>query len=138
MTSVRDTHVKLYVGIVGYGLWGILIGLAMIFTPSHTPYDIPRQFLGILYIFFGILKIIGANNLQRYTIARVGMNLCISLTILLGIGLLLNYLSGDHSQDLYLIVGYVFAGAFIQVAPAQEPPHNPLTQAKKVNKVDVT
>lgn len=131
MTSVRDTHVKLYVGVVGYGLWGILIGLAMIFTPAHTPYEIPRQLVGLLYIFFGILKITGVNDINRYGIARIGMNLCICLTILLGIGLLLNYMSGDHTQDLYLIVGYVFAGAFIQVAPAQEPPLNPVTQVKR-------
>lgn len=133
MTSVRDTHVKLYVGVVMYGLWGILIGLSLIFTPSNVPYEIPRQLVGFLYIVFGLMKIIGANDLKRYAIARIGMNLCICLTILIGIGLLLNYLGGDHSQNLFLIVGYVFAGAFIQVAPAQEPPLNPITRDKKAN-----
>lgn len=131
MTSMRETHVKLYVGVVMYGLWGILIGLSLIFTPSHIPYEIPRQLVGLLYIVFGIMKIIGANDLKKYPIARIGMNLCICLTILIGIGLLLDYLGGNRSQNLFLIVGYVFAGAFIQVAPAQEPPYNPVTQVKR-------
>ncbi len=131
MTSVRYTHVKLYVGVMMYGLWGILVGLSLIFTPSRVPYEIPRQLVGVLYIIFGILKIIGAHDLKNYAIARIGMNLCICLTILLGIGLLLDYAGGNHEQNLYLIVGYVFAGAFIQVAPAQEPPLNPVTQLKR-------
>lgn len=128
--SVKDTHVKLYVGVVGYGLWGILVGLAMIFTTSHTPFGLSPEILGIFYIVFGVMKIYGANHLAHYNVARAGMNLCICLTIFLGFGMLLRYLSGEQDQDLYLIVAYVFAGAFIQVAPAQEPPLNPTTQVK--------
>lgn len=132
MESVKQTHPRLYVGVVGYGIWGILIGLSMILTPTMLPYDFPPLIVGIPYIIFGVMKIYGAQRVDRYNTARMGMNLCISLTILVGIGLLLEYATGDRSNQLWLILGFVFAGGFIQVAPAQEPPLNPLTRARNV------
>lgn len=128
--SVRQTHPRLYVGVLGYGLWGIFVGLAMLLTPSFVPYDISPALIAVPYMVFGVMKIYGVTNLDRYGIAKLGMNLCISLTILVGIGLLLEYLSGERSQSLYLILGFVFAGGFIQVAPAQEPPVNPATRVR--------
>lgn len=130
LKSVRQTHPRLYLGVVGYGLWGIVLGLAMIFTSSSIPYNFPPVLVGVLYIAFGILKIIGAERLKHYALAQIGMNLCISLTILIGIGLLLQYLGGDRTHDLWMIIAFIFAGGFIQVAPAQEPPYNPVTRAR--------
>lgn len=131
--SVRFTHPRLYVGVVGYGLWGIFVGLAILVSHSFIPFGISHMLVGTAYIAFGIMKIIGAQRFSRYSLAKIGMNLCISLTMLVGIGLLLEYLGGNRDNNLYTIIGYIFAGAFIQVAPAQEPPLNPLTRHERAD-----
>lgn len=121
---MRKTHPNLYLGIMGFGAWGVLTGISSYFTDPIVPFGMPAWFFATLYLIFGIGKLIGANT-KYLVLARLAMLGCIVYSLFNGLAFAVMYFNGEL-QSFNIAINYLFIGV-IQLAPLQEPAINPLT-----------
>lgn len=130
--DIRQSHPNLYRSIMVFSF--IYIGLGLNFlltTPTFNPYMIPYEFIGLLFLSLGMLKIVLLNLIRDLVWLRRIMAAEIIVSLWWGIGASITFFRGQTSLQLPIL----YAGlSLLEVFLLLEPFVNPLTQEEPLAK----
>lgn len=119
---MRNTHPNLWLGVMFFGLWGLLTGLNVLFLSPGFPDGDYSTLIGLAYVTFGAMKLISGNT-DNIDVAKAGMIGCMALSV--GVSIFALF-SGSTQAAL----NFFFLGV-LQMSAIQEPKVNPLTMKTK-------
>jgi hypothetical protein len=129
MENLRLSHPNLYRSFMTFALISIGLGFNFIFAkPTFNAYDIPKLWIGIVFLSFGISKIFFLNILYNLKIVRILMSLSVAFKIFWGVGTSLTFFTGQTSLQLFVLyVGLAMLELFMLI----EPSFNPMSSRKE-------
>lgn len=130
--NLFKTHRNLYIALMVLAVMSVALGINFwLTTPTFQQLDIPKNFIGSMFLLLGVAQVIFLNIYQNLKLVRVTTAISAGFMLFWGAALTQTFFSGKTSLQLPII--YV-ALAILQLALLVEPSINPVSHPPNESK----
>lgn len=127
--DIRKTHPTLYALLMIISLGFLALSYNFFFLhPTFDPYQIPKAFVGFVYLVLGVSRLLILNRWRVIRWIRISQAFGIGWGFFWAFANLQQFFNGGSSIQLPIVLGVLFC---IEIILIREPLVNPLTERAK-------
>lgn len=123
--NLRNTHRGLWRTYMVFAIGGVGLGLNFIFTkPTFNPYDVPKEWVGLIFLVMGLLIFIFLNLYRSLRLIRASIATIAGFMVFWGVGASFTFFQGKTSLQNFIVYMMLSALGYVWLV---EPFVNPIT-----------